>query len=76
MRIRNPFAVHMDPAAIDPAGSDAGFGFIDSWVDVDELREEYPDIAGGLDTGIGHVRTLMDRREQTAGGRVLRHRAR
>ena len=54
MRIRNPFAVHMDPAAIDPAGSDATYGFIDSWVDVDELREEYPDIGAGLDTGIGH----------------------
>ncbi len=42
-RIRNPFAVYMDPAAIEPDGSDAQYCFISEMIPRDEFKEKYPD---------------------------------
>lgn len=54
-RIRNMAAVHLDPAAIDPAGADCKYGFIDEWYSDDEFKEKYGDAAmAGLDSqGLG-----------------------
>ena len=50
-RIRNFATCHLDPAAQDPAGADANFGFVDSWLPQDEVREQFGDDAiSGLDT--------------------------
>ena len=54
-RIRDPFTVHVDPAAIDPAGADAKFAFIDSWMPEKEFKNKYGDAKmAGLDSrGLG-----------------------
>ncbi len=50
-RMRNPFAVHLDPAAQDPAGADARFGFVDQWLPTEEVEDQYGvDALAGLDT--------------------------
>lgn len=42
-RIRNPFTVYLDPAHIEPDGSDAKWGFITENIPRKEFEEEYPD---------------------------------
>jgi len=54
-RIRNMFAVHLDPNGIDPAGADCKFGFVDEWLSTAEFEEQYGDERmAGLDSqGLG-----------------------
>jgi len=40
--IRNPFTVYLDPAAVDPAGSDAQWCIITEKMDRQEFRRKYP----------------------------------
>jgi hypothetical protein len=53
-RIRNPFTVYLDPAAQDPTGADAKWGFITDLIPREEFDEKYPDAdpmpytAGGI----------------------------
>lgn len=42
-RIPNPFMVQLDPASIEPDGSDAEWGFIASWIEESVYRATYPD---------------------------------
>jgi len=42
--IRNPFTVYMDPAAVDPAGSDAQWCIITEKMDRQEFKRKYPKI--------------------------------
>jgi hypothetical protein len=54
-RIRNFASCHLDPACQDPAGADALYGFVDQWLDQDEVKEQYGvDAIAGIDThGLG-----------------------
>ncbi len=54
-RIRNPFAVYMDPAVQEPDASDARFCFISEMVPRDEFKERYPDaqVTPWNDAGVG-----------------------
>ena len=42
-RIRNPFTVYLDPAAQDPTGADAKWGFVTEMMPRDEFTEKHPD---------------------------------
>jgi hypothetical protein len=42
-RVRNPFAVYMDPDATSPDGSDCRFGFVSEMIPRDLFDEDYPD---------------------------------
>lgn len=42
-RIRNPLSVWLDPAAQEPDGSDAMYGFIADEMSRDDFKREYPD---------------------------------
>lgn len=44
-RVRNPLTVYMDPAAIEPDGSDARYVFITELMDEDEFKATYPKAA-------------------------------
>lgn len=59
-RIRNPFAVYMDPAAETVTYEDATFAFISDWLSDDEFKNLYPDAeaAEDLPDGRGHDRAL------------------
>lgn len=49
-RVRNAASVQLDPAAQDPAGSDALYAFVDQWMPRDEMAEKYGDgVLVGLD---------------------------
>ena len=54
-RIRDAFTVHIDPSAIDPAGADAKFCFVDSWMSQKEFENKYGSVKmAGLDSqGLG-----------------------
>ena len=54
-RIRNYATVHIDPSAIDPAGADAGFAFVDEWMPEKEFTNQYgEEKMAGLDaSGLG-----------------------
>jgi hypothetical protein len=54
-RISNYAVAHLDPSAIDPVGSDAGFGFVDEWMSIEEYKNAHGDDAiAGLDhSGLG-----------------------
>ena len=54
-RIRNMANVHPDPGAIDPAGADMGFCFVDEWMSQAEFKEKYgSEQMAGLDSqGLG-----------------------
>lgn len=54
-RIRNFSTVHLDPSAIDPAGADSGFGFVDEWMPQSEFEDKYGgESMAGLDgQGLG-----------------------
>lgn len=41
-RVSNPFTVYLDPNAQEPDGSDAKYGFVDSWMDKDEFEDKHP----------------------------------
>lgn len=43
LRIRDPLSVVLDPSCIDPAGSDAEWGAVCSWMTKDEFKRTYPD---------------------------------
>ena len=54
--IKNPFLVYLDPAAKDPMGADAEYGFVLRKISRDEFEEEYPDSempGENLQTNIG-----------------------
>lgn len=42
-RLRNAFAVHIDPGSKEPDGSDQRFSFVDGTMARAELRRDYPD---------------------------------
>lgn len=42
-RFRNQFAVYLDPASVEPDGSDAKFGFVVAKLSKEEYEAEYPD---------------------------------
>ena len=42
-RIRNPFTVYLDPAAMDPTGADAQWAFITEMLSKEEFEQKWPD---------------------------------
>lgn len=59
-RIRNPFAVYMDPAAETLTYEDATYAFISDWLSEDEFSNLYPDAEASEDLpeGTGQDRAL------------------
>lgn len=59
-RIRNPFAVYMDPAAETVTYEDATYAFISDWLSQDEFSNLYPDVerSEDLPDGRGEDRQL------------------
>jgi len=52
-RIRNPFAVHIDPAIETHTGEDATFAFISDWLKKSEFEQLYPHITPNTDLPMG-----------------------
>lgn len=61
-RVRNPFSIYLDPAALQFDGSDARFGFVIEDVTTEEFRVRFPDveIPGSFTEADGIGNQLLD----------------
>jgi hypothetical protein len=50
-RVRNPFSVYMDPAAVEVDGSDARYAFVTEDIPLDEFKERFGEGAAAIHDG-------------------------